>query len=205
MSYNIWLKCSSKHSDDSKCDLLEVSTINHLKELLDEVNPLVKQFRMVRDRFNINGSEEVKLKLLGQWQKDPIRYNPSTTSEVAAIIIGDVSDSEHNRDIVLETQSKRLQRINELHPSYLALQYPLFFQYAEDGFRPDIPLRGIDDNNDKGRTTLSLREFFAYRIQERSNENSLLLKGRRIFQQFWCLHNGWKSKVVLHSYKSKKS
>ncbi|XP_012857574.1 PREDICTED: uncharacterized protein LOC105976856 [Erythranthe guttata] len=45
------------------------------------------------------------------------------------------------RDIVVETQSKRLQRISELHPLYLPLQYPLIFPYGKDGYRDDIPLR----------------------------------------------------------------
>uniref|UniRef100_A0A0D3AV48 Uncharacterized protein n=1 Tax=Brassica oleracea var. oleracea TaxID=109376 RepID=A0A0D3AV48_BRAOL len=38
-------------------------------------------------------------------------------------------------DIILEKNSGKLKRINELHPCYLPLQYPLIFPYGEDGFR----------------------------------------------------------------------
>ncbi|XP_012833651.1 PREDICTED: uncharacterized protein LOC105954527 [Erythranthe guttata] len=36
-------------------------------------------------------------------------------------------EDEGVRDIVVETRSKKLQRISELHPLYLPLQYPLIF------------------------------------------------------------------------------
>ena len=44
----------------------------------------------------------------------------------------------HIQDIILETRGGQLQRIDELHSSYLGLQYPLLFPYGEDGYRPDI-------------------------------------------------------------------
>ena len=37
------------------------------------------------------------------------------------------------RDIIIETQHGQLQRIHELHSSYLVLQYPILFSYGEDG------------------------------------------------------------------------
>lgn len=43
------------------------------------------------------------------------------------------------RDIIIEEKTTgRLQRISEIHPSYLALQYPLIFCFGEDGLRPKI-------------------------------------------------------------------
>ncbi|XP_012857514.1 PREDICTED: uncharacterized protein LOC105976799 [Erythranthe guttata] len=45
------------------------------------------------------------------------------------------------RDIVVETRSNKLQRISELHPHYLPLQYPLLFPYGEDDYPDDISLR----------------------------------------------------------------
>ncbi|XP_012832537.1 PREDICTED: uncharacterized protein LOC105953423 [Erythranthe guttata] len=54
-------------------------------------------------------------------------------------------EDEGVRDIVVETRSKKLQRISELHPLYLPLQYLLIFPYGEDGYRDDIPLRETSD------------------------------------------------------------
>ena len=71
--------------------------------------------------------------MIGSRENDGRQYNLPTTNEVAALIIGDI-DGYDSRDILLEMQSQQLQHINELHPQYLALQYPLLFPYAEDGF-----------------------------------------------------------------------
>jgi hypothetical protein len=53
--------------------------------------------------------------------------------EVATILIGDGSENAARRDIVLRTSLEGLQYINELHPSYMPLQYPLLFPRGEDG------------------------------------------------------------------------
>ena len=42
-------------------------------------------------------------------------------------------DVNSKRDIIVETQHGQLQRIHELHSSYLVLQYPILFSYGEDG------------------------------------------------------------------------
>jgi hypothetical protein len=33
------------------------------------------------------------------------------------------------------------QRISNIHPKFMSLQYPLLFPYEEDGFTLDIPYR----------------------------------------------------------------
>lgn len=85
--------------------------------MLDEHNILAKAFRMARDRFNKGELTNVKLKLSRKWCFDERRYNLPTSSEVAAFIIVDISTSETKRDIIVETQSRFLQYINELHPA----------------------------------------------------------------------------------------
>jgi len=61
----------------------------------------------------------------------------SMVSDVSTLIIGDV-DSVSPRDIIMESRTEKLQRINELHTNYLGYQYPLLFSYGEDGYRHDI-------------------------------------------------------------------
>nr|XP_043639114.1 uncharacterized protein LOC122610187 [Erigeron canadensis] len=140
---------------------------------------------MVRDCFRESDWQPVslKLKLIGNRKQDGRQYNLPTTSEVAGLIIGDI-DVLDKRDIILRTHSGGLQRISELHPSYLALQYPLLFPYAEDGYRVDIKHRGIPGDSEKFGTKLTMREFFCYLIQDRPGEFSLLLHSRKLFHQF---------------------
>lgn len=46
------------------------------------------------------------------------------------------------RDIIVHENVGGLKKISEIHPSYMALQYPLLFPYGEDGFHTNIPLYG---------------------------------------------------------------
>ncbi|XP_012850131.1 PREDICTED: uncharacterized protein LOC105969906 [Erythranthe guttata] len=87
------------------------------------------------------------------------------------------------RDIVVETQSKKLQHISELHPLYLSFQYPLIFPYVEDGYREDIDLRDSFRGNSGKRKNLTMREYFAYRFQKRSIDSPVLLNSKKLFQQ----------------------
>ncbi|XP_022014140.1 uncharacterized protein LOC110913626 [Helianthus annuus] len=163
---------------------LDSTTIEGLKDMLDSCNPLVQSFRMVRDCFQENEFQDVSLKLIGTRDKDGRVHNLPTTSEIAALIHGDFDGAFDKRDIVVRKKSGGLQRINELHPSYLALQYPLIFPYAEDGYRVGIKHRGIAIEDEVLRTNLTIREFFCYKIQDRQNQFSLLVNAKKLFQQF---------------------
>ncbi|XP_022025052.1 uncharacterized protein LOC110925406 [Helianthus annuus] len=132
---------------------------------------------MVRDCFKENDWRNVRLKLIGTRDKDGRIFNMPTASEVAALVIGDFDGAFDKRDIIVQTKSGVLQRISELHPSYLALQYPLIFPFAEDGFRLGIKHIGVSLDCDILRTSTTMREFFA-------NEFSLLLNAQKLFQQF---------------------
>ncbi|XP_075074581.1 uncharacterized protein LOC142162158 [Nicotiana tabacum] len=102
---------------------------------------------------------------------------------VAALIVGDFEQTRSDRDIIVESQSGQLQRINELNASYLGLQYPLLFSYGENGYREDIPLNDIDDSTG-GRKCVSTREYLSYKIQERKDKVPTIVSARRLFQQF---------------------
>ncbi|XP_076935671.1 uncharacterized protein LOC143602463 [Bidens hawaiensis] len=172
-------KTAHTSSDDNDDTLL----INYLKSMLDSNNVLVQTYRMLRDYFQENPQAEVRLCLIGDRQQDGRAYNLPTSSEVATLIVGDIGDCLEKRDIIVNTQEGLLKRISELHPSYLPLQNPIFFPYGDDGYRVDIYHRvGIQTNNKRDR--LTMREFFAYRIQDRTNNFSLITNGGRLYQQF---------------------
>ncbi|CAH1430090.1 unnamed protein product [Lactuca virosa] len=158
--------------------------IEDLKVMLDSNNVLVSSYRMVRDTFTKNPQVDLKLRIIGKRDRDGRTYNLPTASEVAALIVGDISDSIENRDIVVQTKSGFLQRISELHPSYLPLQYPLLFPYGDDGYNVDILHRGVTSTTNSKRAKCTMREFFAFRIQDRDHSFSLILNSKRLFQQF---------------------
>nr|KAJ0213589.1 hypothetical protein LSAT_V11C400192910 [Lactuca sativa] len=152
--------------------------IEDLKVMLDLNNVLVGSYRMVRDTFKKYPQVDMKLRIISRRDRDGRTYNLPTASEVAALIIGDICD------IVVKTRSEFLQRISELHPSYLPLQYPLLFPYGDDGYSVDILNRGVTSTTDSKRAKCTMREFFAFRIQDRDHSFSLILNSKRLFQQF---------------------
>ncbi|XP_019150399.1 PREDICTED: uncharacterized protein LOC109147196 [Ipomoea nil] len=107
--------------------------------------------------------------------KDARTYNLPQVSEVAALIVGDIDTNIGERDVMVETKSGLLQRISELNPAYLPMQYPLLFPYGEDGYREDIPFSTLKGNTTGGRQRISSREYFAYRIQSRVSEDAMAI------------------------------
>lgn len=157
--------------------------------MLDDNNVFVKTFRMAKERITEHGQPNIKIKLIGRRTGDARTYNLPTVSEVAALIVGDLDDSLGERDLIIETQSGDLKRINELNTAYLGLQYPLLFPYGEDGYREDIPLCQLKESrSSNARTAVSMREFFAYRLHERESDakTSTLKFIRRNQKQLRC-------------------
>jgi len=173
-----------KNCRSNKKDPIDVTIVRDLKEMINEHNPVAKAYRMARDNIEDKSRTNLKLKLIYSRETDARRYNLPTTSEVAALIVDDMEAHTDLRDIVIETKDHVLKRISEIHPLYLPLQYPLLFPYGEDGFRIDIELSDEGDNSSRKRFKCSMREFFAFRIQERPAEESLLMSCMKLFQQF---------------------
>ncbi|XP_076955207.1 uncharacterized protein LOC143629950 [Bidens hawaiensis] len=167
----------------SSSDIVDLEIIQELKVMLDSHNVLVKSYRMARDLFQNNPHANLKLRLIAKRKQDGRTYNLPTSSEVAALIVGDIDTSYEPRDIIVKTKIGKIERISELHPSYVPLQYPLFFPYGDDGYRIDILHRDVSNSNSSKRHTCTMREFFAYRFQDRVNTYSLHLNGGRFCQQ----------------------
>nr|GFC90254.1 putative PIF1 DNA helicase/replication protein A1-like protein [Tanacetum cinerariifolium]GFC90267.1 putative PIF1 DNA helicase/replication protein A1-like protein [Tanacetum cinerariifolium] len=111
--------------------------------MLDSINPLVKDFRIAGERIKSSDDKILNLKLIGTRKRDGRDYNLPTASEVAALNVGDFNSTKNNRDIILHCQDGDFMRISKLHPSYLVMQYPLCFPYAEDGNCTDIFHYGV--------------------------------------------------------------
>ena len=114
--------------------------VTKLSEMLDDHNCLVKKFRMVRNRFEAQPDSTFRLRLFGNRKTDGREYNMPTASEVAGLIVGDLTAANVERDIIVEHRSNGLQRITNMDPSFMSMTYPLIHPYGEDGYRIDIPL-----------------------------------------------------------------
>ncbi|XP_058733993.1 uncharacterized protein LOC131605682, partial [Vicia villosa] len=162
---------------------LKAGIVNEIKDVLDEYNQYCKHYRMVRQKINECNVPILRLRILGKRGYDGRRYNLPTTSEVAALIVGDF-DSVEERDIIVETQSGWLKRISILSSPYLPLQYPSLFPRGEDGYWEGIQYNDVSDAPTIKRQMVTIKEWFSYRIQQRENDLAPLLFAKRLFQQF---------------------
>lgn len=111
------------------------------------------------------------LRLFRNRAKDARIYSLPSSNGDAALIVGDFSSMEAKRDLVVKKMYGDLYRIHETHTAYLPLQYPMIFPCGEDGYQNDIPIRdSIDGQKSRQRKRVALREFIAFRIQERDVE-----------------------------------
>ncbi|CAN6932684.1 unnamed protein product [Brassica oleracea] len=194
-------------SETSKKETIRKQVIESLLKMLNEVNPYVHQFRSAKDRFDTNPEETFHMRIISSRAKDGRTYDTPTASEVAALIPGDFNLDMDKIDIVLqEKQTGWLKRISEIHPSYLALQYPLIFTYGEDGFRLGIKKRETEATAKLKRQTISMRQWYAFRLQERENECHTLLHSKRLFQQFLVdSHTSIESNMLCYLRMNQKS
>ncbi|KAK9286855.1 hypothetical protein L1049_015261 [Liquidambar formosana] len=123
--------------------------IQGLKSMLYEINPYANVCQSACQLLDINQVQDLRIRILesrcGNWRQ----YVHPTSDEVVALM--------------------RLQRISEIHPSYMPLEYPLLFPYGEDGWRIGIPYQ-------VGSVPAKL--------QYRESEGKTLLQGGRVFQQY---------------------
>lgn len=91
-------------------------------------------------------------------------------------------------DIIVEHKDNGYQRINEVHPCYMPMQFPFLFLYGEDGYTTETPYRNaIVGKNGvlTKRQQLTMREYYAFKIQQRVGEGQTLIGGDCLFQQYF--------------------
>ncbi|WOH15530.1 hypothetical protein DCAR_0935071 [Daucus carota subsp. sativus] len=89
--------------------------------------------------------------------------------------------TDESRDVIVEDIKTGLQRITNIHPKLMALQYPLLFPGGEDGFHLGLKYESTEEQRGKTRESITLKDYYAYRLQVRHNEGLL---GGRLFQQY---------------------
>ena len=169
--------------DKQKEHDIDETTVVNLIAMLNQSSAITKAFRMVRDWCASYATPNLRLRLISN-RTSARQYNTPTVSEVAALITNDFGHGEPTRDIIVSCKDTGKQRISELHPSYMALQYPLLFPYGEDGFHDSIPYHDNTGTRKTIREFVTMKEYYAYIIQQRNNQGTTLLRGGRLFQQF---------------------
>ncbi|PRQ28775.1 putative DNA helicase Pif1, helitron helicase-like domain-containing protein [Rosa chinensis] len=163
---------------------IKLEIIEGLIKMFDEINELVKEFRTIRDKFENRSLPSLNMTILNRQLTDSKQYEEPTSEEIGGLIVGDIGEHNSNRDIIIELNSGKLQRISKIHLKYMSLQYPILFPYGEDGYKINLQMHQIGGSSTQKRQKISMRAYITYHIQDRNNEISTLLKGGRLFQQY---------------------
>ncbi len=107
--------------------------------LLRSANPYIVSYRTAKQCIEEDESCTFGFCILDPQLHDPRRYNRPTASEVAVIMEGDGTELHQGHDIIIQTHGNRLQRVSELHSSFLPLRFPLLCPQGEPGWHPNIP------------------------------------------------------------------
>ncbi|KAE8244021.1 hypothetical protein A4X13_0g6849 [Tilletia indica] len=180
-----------------------------IRKALNWVNPYASFLRHVRPELEgpLGSGQEIAIRML---QPDPVtgpdprRYNRPTASEVAAVVVNLSSTSTAGRDIVITYNDGPLRRVNENHPSFLALRFPILNPYGHFGWHQKIPLgdapqtvfsadpeihrAALEDSNVVGRgrggsRRVTLEQFHAFHLHLRPSF-STLLHARALLQEY---------------------
>lgn len=161
---------------------LDEDILRGLIQMLDEYNKLVRVFRMARDRYESGASEEYSIRLIKNKERGR-QFDLPQGDEIAGLIVGDMSNPNSDRDIIVHPRMDKPQSISFLHPSYMSLQYPLLFPYGEQGYiEKTIPY------SSKGfatkRSYVTMREYYAYQIHTRLTSPGTIVRSGRLFHQY---------------------
>lgn len=154
-------------NESDNADAPDPEIVSALTRMFDTHNELVKNFRYARERLCEHGDEKITLRLLGCNAKDDVQYNLPTSGEIAGIIVGDFSSKEYKFDVLVHDRDHGMHQVSSLHPSYMALQYPLLFPYGERGFHLGIRYKDYDG---AGRKYATMLEIYRYLIHYRLNK-----------------------------------
>ena len=170
--------------------------------LLRSANPYIVSYRTAKQRIEEDESRTFGFRMLDPQLHDPRRYNRPTASEVAVIMEGDGTELRQGRDIVIQTHGNRLQRVSELHSSFLPLRFPLLRLYGKPGWHPNIPFSTSNSagnafriNGDSpdppptqrgkgGLTRVSQAQWYSYYLHERPDQFSVLHHAGELLQEF---------------------
>ncbi|KAG5561267.1 hypothetical protein RHGRI_004335 [Rhododendron griersonianum] len=158
---NSALDIRSRRNPQLRKDVLET-----IQGSLLEINAFVGKFRQAYAVLNqlAETGQNLPAHLHYSSSTDRRRYNQPTTDEIAVVVPGDGTKASGMRDIILHLRGDNgLMRINECHPAYLPLHYVLLFPYGELGWEPEMK---------------------NYRLFERPNEYSTILRSGKLFQEF---------------------
>ncbi|MCP3668651.1 MAG: hypothetical protein GY696_40250, partial [Gammaproteobacteria bacterium] len=162
--------------------------MDHLATQILAVNPFAKALRFMRDveRDEIDKAKsenrpapQLRMVFVTDKDADKRRYNAPCVNEVAAVFVGDPEQMLDERQIIVYTHANQLTKISNLDKQCDPLVYTLLFPAGDYGWYPAMEKARKTEQ----RSTVTMLQFYAYRLAIRQDFSALHLAGK-LFQQF---------------------
>ena len=147
--------------------------------MLDQYNPIVKEFRHARDILREHEGVDVSIRIVGTDGQELTEREMPNINELAILIVGELSLENYKRDIIVQSKKHGLQHISILHPAYMPLQYPLLFPYGEPGYHIQMYYQDTNKKSESKRKKLTMHDYFKYQVHYRKGQpNPYICYGR---------------------------
>ncbi|KAL3636557.1 hypothetical protein CASFOL_018856 [Castilleja foliolosa] len=164
--------------DTSQQRSLSATVVATLSETLKSCNEYVRLFRTAADSSDLSTDRDYSVRLYNS--VGDRRYEPPASGTLGGIVYAEDSNAS-NYDIVVHKKDGTPHRVSKLYPSYMPLQYPLLFPFAEPGWSTDLRLHSVLGER---KRNLTVNMYYSFQLQDRANIYCLLLNGGRLFQQY---------------------
>jgi hypothetical protein len=115
--------------------------VEAIQEWIQSFNQNTTIYRTAVERFQdaVDGAVVRTRQIRGG--PDPRRYNlPLDNTEVAAVVLSDSERRDNGGDLLIEQRADgRLERLSELHKSFMGMHFPLIHVRGEVGWHGGIP------------------------------------------------------------------
>lgn len=181
-----------------------------LMQMFDAHNPIVKLFRVARDRLSRAGApdDHYFIRLFGSPDKHGDIFNAPVASEVVGLVVGDLGTSDIGRDLMVEDKAGNLRKVKEDHCKFMAMQYPILFPYGEDGYHQNIAYRQCRRSAGIKRKRVTEVEYYAYRLHDRGDDFNTLTRCKRgtqayVIDAYCCMEESQLSHFRTKSFQQK--
>ncbi|PWA92759.1 hypothetical protein CTI12_AA077610 [Artemisia annua] len=125
----------------------------------------VRLFRTARDKLLEADIPNFQIRLFGVIGAN--QYELPTADTIGAIVYEGGPESMTDYDVIIERHSREPESVNKLHPTYMALQFPLLFIYGEEGYHLNLILRNLEGSARQEEKKMTMKVYYAYQLCDR--------------------------------------
>jgi hypothetical protein len=179
-----------------------------LIDMFNAHNPIVQLFSTARDRIVRNNGDRYVIRLFGEPDRRGDIFSAPVASEVVELVVGHVGQSDGGHDLIMQDQSGQLQRVEEKHCKFMAMQYPILYSYGEDGYHEKISYQQCRRSQAIKRKDATMLEYYTYRLHDKLHDFNTPLRYRRgtqayLVDAYCCVEESWLGHYKIESFQQK--